>query len=77
MRSRCSSGGIRSAAASASPACGVVGVDDQRLGELARGAGELAEHEHALLVVAGGDELLGDEVHAVVQAAHVADVAAR
>ena len=52
----------------------VVGVHDERLGELARGAGELAEHEHALFVVAGGDELLGDEVHAVVEAAHVADV---
>lgn len=46
---------------------GVVGVDDQGLGELARGAGEGGEDEDALLVVAGGDEFLGDEVHPVMQ----------
>ena len=53
---------------------GVVGIDDERLRQLARGAGELGEHEHAALVVARGDELLGDEVHAVVQAADEAHV---
>ena len=52
----------------------VVGVDDQRLGQLARRAGEAAQDQHALLVVARGDELLGDQVHAVVQAGHQADV---
>ena len=52
----------------------VVGVDDERLGQLARGAGELAQDQHALLVVPRRDELLGHQVHAVVQAAHVADV---
>ena len=46
----------------------VVRVDDQRLGQLARRAGELRQHQHALLVVARGDELLRHQVHAVVQA---------
>ena len=75
MRSRCSSADIGSAVASAALASlEIVRVDDQRLGQLARGAGELAQHEHAALVVARGDELLRDQVHAVVQAAHVAEV---
>jgi hypothetical protein len=52
----------------------VVGVHEQGLLEVARGAGEAAEHEHAAQVVARGHEFLGHEVHAVVQAAHVADV---
>ena len=52
----------------------VVRVHDQRLGQLARGAGEAAEDQHALLVVARGDELLAHQVHAVVQAGHHADV---
>src|SRR6185436_8610079 len=46
----------------------VVRVDDQRLGEVARRAGELRKQQHALLVVARGDELLRHQVHAVVQA---------
>ena len=53
---------------------GVVGIDDQRLGQLARRAGELRQHQHALLVVARGDELLRDQVHAVVQAGDEAQV---
>src|SRR5947208_1055606 len=44
------------------------------LWELARRTGELAEQQHAGLVVARGDELLCDEVHPVVQAAHEAEV---
>jgi hypothetical protein len=52
----------------------VVRVDDQRLGHLARGAGEAAEHQHALFVVARGDEFLAHQVHAVVQAGDDADV---
>jgi hypothetical protein len=52
----------------------VVGVHHQRLGQLAGGAGELAEHQHAAFVVARGDEFLGHQVHAVVQAADVAQV---
>ena len=53
----------------------VVGVHDQRFRHLARRAGEAAEDQRALLVVAGGDELLAHQVHAVVQAGHHADVA--
>src|SRR5436190_17025996 len=40
----------------------VVRVDDQRFGHLARGAGEAAQDEHALVVVARRDELLAYEV---------------
>ena len=35
----------------------VVGVDDQRLGQLARRAGELRQDQHALLVVARSDDI--------------------
>jgi hypothetical protein len=52
----------------------VVGVDVQGLGHLVGGAGELAEHEHAVAVGAGRGELLGDEVHAVAQRRHEHDV---
>jgi hypothetical protein len=52
----------------------IVGVHDERLGEIPRGAGELAEHEDTLLVVTRGHELLGHEVHPVVEAAHVTEV---
>ena len=48
---------------------GIVGIDDQRFGQLPRGAGELRQDEHAVIVVARGDEFLGDQVHAVMQAA--------
>ena len=68
MRSRCSSRGIDSAAASA--ALGlveIVRVHQQRLPQLARGAGEAREDQHPALVVARRHELLRDEVHAVVQ----------
>ena len=53
---------------------GVVGIDDQRLCQFARGAGETRQEEHALLVVARGDEFLGDEIHAVVQARDDAEI---
>ena len=49
---------------------GIVWVDDDRLFELVDRAGELAEHEHTAAVGARGDELLGDEVHAVAQRRH-------
>ena len=48
----------------------VVRIDLQRLGKLPRGAGELAQHQHAVAVGARGDELLGDEVHPVAQRRH-------
>jgi transcriptional regulator GlxA family with amidase domain len=52
----------------------VVRVDQQRLGQLARRAGEPAQDQHALLVVARRDELLAHQVHAVVQAGDHAHV---
>ena len=45
----------------------VVRIHDQRFGELVRGSGELAQHEHAVAVDARRDVLLGDEIHAVAQ----------
>ena len=75
MRSRCSAGGIVARAVQRiGGLLDVVRVDDQRLGHLARGAGEAAQDQHALLVVARGDELLAHQVHAVVQAGDHADV---
>src|SRR5699024_6683045 len=48
----------------------VVRVDQQRLTELVRGAGELAEHQHPAQVVPGGHVLLGHQVHPVPQRRH-------
>ena len=50
------------------------GIDLQRVGQLAGRAGELAEDQHAVLVGPAGDELLGDQVHPVVQRADDAEV---
>ena len=52
----------------------VVRVDHDRAGQLARGARKPAEEQHALLVIARRDELLRNQVHAVVQAVDVAGV---
>ena len=49
-------------------------IDVDRVFELARGAGEFRQHQHAVLVAARGDEFLGDQVHAVVQRRHHAHV---
>ena len=49
-------------------------IDVHGVLELARRAGEFREHQHAVLVGARGDELLGDQVHAVVQRRHHAHV---
>ena len=46
----------------------------QGLGQFPRGAGELAQHQHAAFIVARRDEFLRDEVHPVVEAADVAEV---
>ncbi len=48
----------------------VVGVDHHGRAQLVGRARELAEHEHAVEVRAGGDVLLGDEVHPVAQRGH-------
>ena len=75
MRRCCSSAGIVSAALQrVGEGVGGVGIDEQRLGHLARGAGERREDQHALAIVARRDELLRDEVHAVVQRRDHADV---
>ena len=52
----------------------VVRIDDERLVQLLRRARQRAQHQHAVLVVARRDELLGDEVHPVVQRADDAEV---
>ena len=49
---------------------GIVRVDDDGIGQLVDGAGELAEHQHAGLVGARRDELLGHQVHPVAEGGH-------
>ncbi len=52
----------------------VVRVDEEGRLQLLGGAGELREHEHARVVGGlGGDELLGDEVHPVLERRDEAD----
>ena len=54
---------------------GLVGIDDERVVELFRRAGELRQHEHAGIVrILRGEILLGDEIHAVAQRRHHGDV---
>ena len=48
----------------------VVGIDQDGLGQLLGGAGELAQHQDAAQVGAGGDEFLGDQVHPVAERRH-------
>ena len=43
----------------------VVRIDDERLAQLLGGAGQRAQHQHAVLVVARRDEFLRDEIHPV------------
>ena len=75
MRSRCSSARHRERDAQRARALlDVVGVDDQRLGSSREAPANCDRISTPLLVVVRGDELLGHEVHAVVQAAHDADV---
>jgi hypothetical protein len=45
----------------------VIRVHQQRIAEFAGGAGELAEDQHAPLIVTGSQKFLGDQVHAVVE----------
>ena len=42
-------------------------IDQHRTIDLLRCAGESAEYEHAALLRLTGDELLGDEIHAILQ----------
>ena len=73
-RVRSSSGMSMARSSACGEALDVVGVDEERVGQLLRGAGQLAQHEHAAKVLARRDELLGDEVHAVVQRADDAEI---
>ena len=52
----------------------VVWVDDQRILQLLGRARQRAQHEHAVLVVARGDEFLGHQIHSIVQRADDAEV---
>ena len=52
----------------------VVGVDQPGLAQLVGGAGELREHQCAVVVGTAGDVLLGDQVHAVAVRRHDHDV---
>src|SRR5712691_828525 len=52
----------------------VVRVDEQGIAELGGGAGELAQDQGSVIVVADGDELLGHEVHPVMQGGDHAEV---
>src|SRR3990172_4842095 len=52
----------------------VVRVHDQRLGQLAGRARELAQDQHASIVVAGSQILLRHQVHAVLPSAYAAHV---
>ena len=45
----------------------IIRVDEKRIEELERGAGKGTENQDAAVVLAGGDKLLGDKIHAVVQ----------
>ena len=42
----------------------VVGIDDQRLAELACGSGELAEHQHALFIALDQTPFIGSTTNA-------------
>ena len=46
---------------------GVVRIDEEGIAQLDGCAGEAAEDQDALFIFAGGDVLLGDEVHAVME----------
>ena len=52
----------------------VVGIDEERVAQFAGGAGELAEDQDAVFVLARGDIFLGDEIHAVVQRGDHAEI---
>ena len=68
MRRCCSSAGIvKRRVERVGEGIGGIRIHEQRFGHLARGAGERGEDEHALSIVARGDEFLGHEIHAVVQ----------
>ena len=50
------------------------GIHDQGIAEFNRRAGEFAQNQDAILVIARRQILLGDQVHAIVQRGDEADV---
>src|SRR6202030_3227696 len=54
----------------------VVRIHQNSVAQLARGSGKTAEHQHSLFVIASRDELLGHQVHAIVQRRDQANVCA-
>ncbi len=52
----------------------VVRVHDERIVQLGRRAGELAQDQHAVLILARRDELLRDQIHPVVQRSDQAEI---
>ena len=51
-----------------------IGIHDQRSGQLPGGAREAAQDQHAALVISRADEFLRDQVHAIMEAADVAEI---
>ncbi len=75
MRARRSSSGMSIAwSKGVGKAVHVVRIDDHRFTQFLRRAGQPAQHQHAIVIVARGHELLGDKVHPVVQRADDAEV---
>ena len=76
QRIRRSVSGIDNAVAMvARHAVDIVRIDQQRGIELIRGAGEFRQHQHAGIGgILRGDIFLGDEIHAVMQRRHQADL---
>ena len=80
LRMRCtrncfSSGSISSASANGfGGLLDVVRIHQQSVAQFARGSGELAQDQYAAFVAARGEELLGHQVHTVVQRGHQAEI---
>src|SRR3989344_5329683 len=52
----------------------VIGIDEECLWDLFRGAGKFAQYQCAGFLRIAGDILLGDEIHAVLQRAHYGEI---
>ena len=75
MRNACSPSDIAKASASASAQESIAyGFTSNAVGELARRTRELAEHQHAPVIIARADEFLRHQVHAVMQTADVTEI---
>ena len=52
----------------------IVRIHHQRIAQLDRRPGKLAQHQHTVLIVARGHKLLGHQVHPIVQRRHQANI---